>query len=82
MQRLVSVARIPGLVVQCIRIKARSKATQTFVLQICGFGSYLPTERALAGGSYSAIPQSNIFGPEGGQMLVDKTVDIIDELWK
>ena len=65
-----------------IRIKARSKATQTFILQMSGFGSYLPTERAQAAGSYSAIPQSNIIGPAGGQMLVDKTVGIIDELWK
>ncbi len=64
-----------------IRIKARSKATQTFILQLSGFGSYLPTARALAGGSYSAIPQSNIIGPEGGQMLVDETVAIIDRLW-
>lgn len=65
-----------------IRIKARSKATQTFILQMSGFGSYLPTARAQAAGSYSAIPQSNVIGPEGGQMLVDKTVEIIDELWK
>ncbi|NLF73379.1 MAG: hypothetical protein GX575_30445 [Candidatus Anammoximicrobium sp.] len=65
-----------------VRIKARSKATQTFILQMSGFGSYLPTARAQAGGSYSAIPQSNIIGPEGGQMLVDKTVEIIEELWK
>ena len=65
-----------------IRIKARSQATQTFILQMSGFGSYLPTERALAGGHYSAVPQSNVIGPEGGQMLVDRTVEIIDELWK
>ena len=65
-----------------IRIKARSKATQTFIVQMSGFGSYLATTRAQAGGSYSAIPQSNIIGPEGGQMLVDKTVESIDELWK
>jgi len=65
-----------------IRIKARSRATQTFIVQMSGFGSYLPTERAQAAGHYSAIPQSNIIGPEGGQMLVDKTVEIINELWK
>jgi hypothetical protein len=65
-----------------VRIKARSKATQTFILQMSGFGSYVPTERALAAGHYSAVPQSNIIGPEGGQMLVDKTVGIIDEQWK
>ena len=65
-----------------IRIKARSKATQTFILQLTGSGSYLATARAQAGGSYSATAQSNVVGPEGGQMLVDKTVAIIDELWK
>lgn len=65
-----------------IRIKARSKAKQTFIVQMSGFGSYLPTERAQAHGHYSAVPQSNIIGPEGGQMLVDKTVEIIDNLWK
>lgn len=65
-----------------IRIKARSKATQTFVVQMSGFGSYLATERAQAAGHYSAVPQSNVISPEGGQMLVDKTVEIIDQLWK
>ena len=65
-----------------IRIKARSKATQTFTVQMTGFGSYLPTARAQAGGHYSAIPQSNIVGPEGGQKLVDETVKIIDQLWE
>jgi len=61
-------------------LKARSKATQTFIVQMLGFGGYLATARAQAGGSYSAIPQSNIIGPEGGQILVYKTVENIDEL--
>lgn len=66
-----------------VRMKARSAATQTFVVQLTGSGaSYLPTERAQAAGHYSAVPQSNVVGPEGGQMLVDKTVEIIDALWK
>jgi hypothetical protein len=65
-----------------IRIKARSQATQTFIVQMSGFGSYLPTERAQAAGSYSAIPQSNVIGPEGGQMLVDRTVEVISDMWK
>lgn len=64
-----------------IRMKARSPATQTFVVQMSGLGSYLPTARAQAAGHYSAIPQSNIIGPAGGQMLVDKTVEIITELF-
>jgi len=65
-----------------VRIKARSKALQTFVIQLAGPGTYLPTERAVKGGHYSAIVQSNLVGPEGGQVLVDRTVEILDELWK
>ena len=64
-----------------IRIKARSPATQTFIVQMSGFGSYLPTERAQVAGGYSAIPQSSIIGPAGGQLLVDKTVDIVNGLF-
>lgn len=65
-----------------IQIKGRSKATQTLVLELTdGWGQYLPTSRAVAGGGYSAIPQSNNGGPEAGQMLVDRTVEMIDALW-
>jgi hypothetical protein len=65
-----------------IRIQARSKALQTFVVQLAGPGSYLPTEKAIAGGGYSAVCQSNVVGAEGGQILVDRTVALIDELWQ
>ena len=64
-----------------IRIQARSKALQTFIIQLAGSGTYLPTERAVKGGGYSAIIQSNLVGPEGGQILVDRTVELIDSLW-
>lgn len=64
-----------------IRIQARSKAIQTFVIQLAGPGTYLPTEKAIAGGGYSAVCQSNIVGAEGGQVLVDRTIEIIDKLW-
>jgi hypothetical protein len=64
-----------------IRIQARSKALQTFVIQLVGSGSYLPTEKAVKGGGYSAIVQSNSAGPEGGQILVDRTVELINSLW-
>jgi hypothetical protein len=33
------------------------------------------------GGSYSAIIQSNIVGPVGGQILVDETVKLVNSLW-
>lgn len=65
-----------------IRIQARSKALQTFVVQLAGPGTYLATEKAVAGGGYSAVCQSNMVSPEGGQVLVDRTLNIIDDLWK
>ena len=61
-----------------IQMKARSPAVQTFVIQLTGsvleVGGYLPTEKAIRGGSYSAIIQSTPVGPEGGQILVDETL--------
>ena len=65
-----------------IRMQARSKALQTIIIQLAGPGTYLPTSKAVAGGSYSAIVQSNLVGPEGGQILVDRTVKLIDGLWE
>jgi len=64
-----------------IRIKARSKALQTFTVQLAGPGHYLPTAEAIQGGGYSAISQSCPVGPEGGQILVDRTVELIDEIF-
>ena len=63
-----------------IQIKARSRALQTLVIQLAGPGSYLPTARAVRGGGYSAIAESNLVGPEGGQVLVDRTVELINSL--
>ena len=64
-----------------IQMKARSRALQTFVIQLAGPGSYVPTERAARGGGYSAIAESNQVGPEGGQVLTDRTVELINSLW-
>lgn len=64
-----------------IRIKARSNAMQTFLIQLAGPGSYLPTEKAVRGGHYSAIVHSSRVGPEGGQLLVDRTVELINAMW-
>ncbi len=62
------------------RIKARSRALQTFILQLSGpGGSYLPTERAARGGGYGA--EGTRVGPEGGQRLVEETIEAIDRLW-
>lgn len=64
-----------------IRMFAKSPATQTFIVQLAGSGSYLPTQRSIAGGAYGAVPASTVMGPEGGDELVKKTLDIIQELW-
>ena len=64
------------------RMIARSKAEQTFVIQLAGQATYLPTAHAVRGGHYSAVVESNRVGPEGGQVLVDKTVDLMNSMWK
>ncbi len=43
--------------------------------------TYLPTDRAMNGGGYSANAQSIIVGPEGGQVLVEETLRMINEMW-
>lgn len=48
------------------RIKARSYAEQTFIVQLCcGNGGYLPTEKAEKAGHYSAYISSGNVGHEG-----------------
>lgn len=64
-----------------IQIKARSQAVQTFLVQLAGPGTYVPTQRAVRGGGYSAIPESNKVGPQGGQELVEQTIELINSLF-
>lgn len=65
-----------------VQIKARSPALQTFLIQhATNAGLYLPTEKAIAGGHYSGLPHTNLVGPEGGQILVDRSVAAIEALW-
>lgn len=64
-----------------LRIIGRSRARQTFVIQLSGdTGGYLPTERALPGGGYSAM--ANHIGPPGGSLLVNETVELINSMWR
>jgi hypothetical protein len=66
-----------------LRMKARSRAELTFIVELaCGEGDYLPTAKAVAGGGYGAEIASNLVGPEGGQMLVDRTVALINSLFE
>lgn len=63
-----------------IRMKARSPAVLTFVVQIaCQHCGYLPTRKAVKGGGYSA--DKYVVGPEGGQVLVNETVRRLKALW-
>jgi len=65
-----------------LRIKTRSPAVQTCVVQLTsGGGGYLPTPRAVRGGSYSARIDDGFVGPEGGTVLVNETSRILKEMW-
>ena len=62
------------------RIEARSRAVLTLLVQLSsGCSGYLPTAKAVNGGSYSA--DKYLVGPEGGQVLVEETIKRINELW-
>lgn len=61
-------------------MKARSKAVLTFLVQLsCQHSGYLPNDRAVKGGGYSA--DNYVVGPEGGYKLVDETVKRINGMW-
>ena len=62
------------------KIRARSKAKQTFLIQLaCGSCGYLPTEKAEKGSHYSAYVSSGFTGHEGGDILVRETLTRINE---
>ena len=64
------------------KIKARSKAEQTFLIQLAdGSEGYLPTEKAEKGGHYSAFVSSGSVGHIGGDMLVSETLKNINEMF-
>jgi hypothetical protein len=64
-----------------IGIKVKSPAMQTFIVQLAGPGTYIPSARAAAGGGYGAVAASNPVGPEGGAVLERFTVEKIRELF-
>ncbi len=64
------------------RIRARSLAEQTFLIQLSnGCLSYLPTEAAEKHGHYSAYVSSGYVGHEGGDLLVDASLDAVASLF-
>ena len=65
------------------RMKARSLAQQTFIFQLTGgAGGYLPTQKAEQGSHYSAYITSGNVGHEGGDLLVRRTVEEINEMFE
>ena len=64
------------------RLKARSYAAQTFIVQLCcGRGGYLPTEKAEKAGHYSAYITSGNVGHEGGDMFIREQLKNINEMF-
>jgi hypothetical protein len=64
------------------RIKARSKAQQTFIVQLCcGKSGYLPTEKAEKAGHYSAYISSGNVGHEGGDLYTRRSINEINKLF-
>ena len=65
------------------RLKARSYAAQTFVVQLCcGKGGYLPTAKAEKAGHYSAYISSGNVGHEGGDLLVREQLKEINGMFE
>lgn len=64
------------------RIKARSYAKQTFIVQLCcGAHGYLPTEKAEKAGHYSAYVSSGNTGHEGGDILTRAQINEINKMF-
>lgn len=67
-------------------IKARSKATQTFLVQLSGGASihagYLPSPAAELYGGYGGLIINGQVGSDGGYKLCDITVDAINKLFE
>lgn len=65
------------------QIRARSRARQTILIQLCcGSEGYLPTEKAEKGSHYSAYVSSGHVGHEGGELLVRKTTEEINKMFR
>lgn len=67
------------------RIQARSPFSQTFIVQLCGTptacGGYLATKRGEWGKGYSASLYCNQVSADGGQELVEETVQTLKSIY-
>ena len=64
------------------RMQARSPFLQTFTVQMAGTeeSCYLASERGIANKGYSASLFCNQIGAEGGQQLVEETLEILNAM--
>ncbi len=64
------------------RLKARSRASQTFVVQLCcGTSGYLPTAAAERHGGYGGLIINGLAGSAGGDKLVAETMRDLELLF-
>lgn len=61
-----------------LQIRLRSPAVQTFLVQLSGRGTYLPSLRSVQGGGYGSTATSNPVGPEGARELVEQSVQALN----
>jgi len=82
----IGVAALPGEVfVQFgLMVKERSPFPRTLVVGYANdYAGYVATREAFVGGSYEAWPVLNArVGREGGYLLVDKAVELLEELYE
>jgi hypothetical protein len=64
-----------------MRILVRSKAVQTFLVQLTGNKTYVPSERTVAGKGYGTVASSTLIGPKGGDQFAERTIELIHSLW-
>ena len=64
-------------------IKQRSPFRRTYVASYANdYAGYVATRRAFLGGSYEVWPTLNArIGREGGYLMVDKTIELLEELY-
>lgn len=63
------------------RIRARSGGGNIAVVQLAGgYQGYLPSATAISHGGYSALICNGLYGAEGGDILVEETLQLLQKL--